>query len=237
MGVAKVRLARVQGAADLCFFALYRGERFSLETQAFDSTGPMLKHKMLVEGEIVEGGRECDGLRLNGMTSALPEISLECDEIRPFETRFAAPTDFDDDAQELAESLLANPEQSVRPVDSGVPEFTATPPRAWEMIYTFDSDRGDGPSLQALVALVQAAVQDNAPSINVHGYRGSSLLDSGEILEEPSGLARQRAVKIAQIISGLGYPESKINIAWSEDAEAPDGRTDWRRRRVTVAVR
>jgi hypothetical protein len=219
---------------DLCFFVEHRGERWSLQTQAFDSTGPMLRHKILVEGRIVAGPRECGGLRLEGMTSALPEISLECNEIRPFEVTFAASEDASQREAEALARVRTEPGLSVRPVFSGVPEYEGPAPRDWQMLYTFDSDRGDGPSLQALVALVQAAVRDQIGSIVVHGYRGASRLDNGEIMEEQHGLARQRAQKIAGIIAGLGYPKANIDVRWSEEVARPDGRTDWRRRQVTV---
>jgi hypothetical protein len=220
--------------ADLCFFVEHRGERWSLQTQAFDSTGPMLRHKILVEGRIVEGPRECGGLRMEGMTSALPEIALECNEIRPFEVTFAASEEAAERESEALARVRTEPALSVQPVYSGVPEYEGPAPRDWKMLYTFDSDRGDGPSLQALVALVQAAVRDHVGSIVVHGYRGASRLDNGEIMEEQRGLARQRAQKIAGIIAGLGYPKANIDVRWSEEVASPDGRTDWMRRQVTV---
>lgn len=220
--------------ADLCFFVEYRGERWSLQTQAFDSTGPMLRHKMLVEGRIVEGPRECGGLRLEGMTSALPEITLECNEVRPFEAKWAAPQSALQRETEALARVRTEPALSVQPVYSGVPEYEGPAPRDWQMLYTFDSDRGDGPSLQALVALVQAAVRDQVASIVVHGYRGASRLDNGQVMEEQRGLARQRAQKIAGIIAGLGYPKANIDVRWSEEVATPDGQTDWKRRQVTV---
>jgi hypothetical protein len=55
-------------------------------------------------------------------------------------------------------------------------------------------------------------------------------------MEEQNGLARQRARKIAGIIAGLGYPEANIDVRWTDEASTPDGRTDWKKRRVTVKV-
>lgn len=91
------------------------------------------------------------------------------------------------------------------------------------------SRRDDGLALQGLVSMVHAAVRDDAPSISVHGYRGASLLDNAETIEEEAGMARQRAEKIAGIIAGLGYPKERIRVAWTDAAAKPDGRTDWQK--------
>jgi hypothetical protein len=189
------------------------------------------------QGRVLAGPRECGGLRLEGTTSALPEITFECNEVRPFESRFAQREQPRAWEAELLKQVRAEPALSVQPVDSGVPEFKGPTPARWSMLYTFDSDRGDGPSLQGLVALVQAATRDRAPSIVVHGYRAASRLDNGEIMEEQAGMAKQRAQKIARTIAGLGYPAASLRVFWTEETARGDGQTDWTKRRVIVEVK
>lgn len=221
---------------DLCFFVNYRGQRISLNTQTFDSTGIMLRHQILVEGRVIDAPEDCGGIRIEGMTSALKEISAECNEVRPFEPRFAPPPPDPARMAEMLARLRVDPSISVRPTSNTTALFEGPVPRDWRMGYTFDSDRGDGVALQALVAMVQAAVRDDAPSISVHGYRGASRLDSGKVVEEEAGLARQRAEKIAGIIAGLGYPRERIRVAWTEAPPRPNGRDDWRNRKVTASL-
>lgn len=171
------------------------------------------------------------------MASALQELSPECNEVRPPEPARVPFTERDPERQAAALARIkANPKISVQVVPSRIPEFTGAAPLQWEMLYNFDTDRGNGPSLQALVALVQAAARENASAIEVHGYRGTSKLDNGEILVEPPGVAQRRAQKIAGIIAGLGFPAAKIETRWTEELAPPDGHSDWRKRRVTVEV-
>ena len=56
---------------DLCFFAEHRGERYSLRTQIVEDVGPLLKHKILVEGVVRDAERVCGALQLEGMASAI----------------------------------------------------------------------------------------------------------------------------------------------------------------------
>jgi hypothetical protein len=171
------------------------------------------------------------------MTSSLTELSMECNEVRPPNPRVVPPTPPNRQrAAELTARIRANPELSVVPAPFSVPTFDGPPPKEWEMLYNFDSDRGNGPSLQVLVALVHQAARDNAGKIRVHAYRGASRLQNGDVMEEPQGIARQRAEKITGIIAGLGYPAGRIETGWTEAPAGSDGKTDWRKRRVTVHV-
>jgi hypothetical protein len=222
---------------DLCFFAENRGERFALRTQIIEDLGPLLRHKVLVEGTVQDGPRACGGWRLEGMTSSLTELSMECNEVRPQMGEGRAPSPQALAAQaDLDARLRANPELSVQSTPSRIPVFAGPPPKGWEMPYNFDSDRGNGPSLQILVALVQQARRDNAGKIRVHAWRGASRLENGEIMEEPHGLAERRAKKIAGVIAGLGYPAERIETRWTERPDRPNGKTDWTMRRVRVEV-
>jgi hypothetical protein len=222
---------------DLCFFSEHGGERFSLRTQILEDLGPLLRHKVLVEGMVRDEPRACDGWQLEGMTSSLPELTLECNEVRPQRDVNRTPPPAAQARQaELTARIRANPQLSIEPAPFDVPEFEGAPPTSWEMLYNFDSERGNGPSLQALVVLVQEAARKNAGRIRVRGYRGASKLESGEVMEEPEGIAKKRAEKIAGIIAGLGYPAERIQTRWSETPARPDGKADWKRRRVTVEV-
>ena len=232
---------------DLCFFAEHRGERFALLNPP-DTGGPELGHKVLVEGVVTDKPRLCGGLQLEGRFTPLRELSPECNVLLPFDgkTTIAAGSAFSvvqrrTGLQELAERAEREPAISILPVTQPPAPAPPLPPkpypsRSLTLDYLFDSDRGQGPQLSELIALVDYAKAIKAQRLIINTRRAASRLDDGQVLTETEGMGRRRADKLTAIISGLGFSEDRIVARVSEEPPAPDGRDDWRARRAVVTV-
>src|SRR6516164_37234 len=78
-----------------CFLAEYEGELYFLGIQQ-DITAefhpPQLKHDVLVEGRVAEGGRVCGGIPLKPLSiSVIKEVNLACNTLLPAEPGIDAP--------------------------------------------------------------------------------------------------------------------------------------------------
>jgi outer membrane protein OmpA-like peptidoglycan-associated protein len=73
-----------------------------------------------------------------------------------------------------------------------------------------------------------------APTVEVTGYRASTLLSNGNSLIEKAAVAQLRAERVAQVLKGLGTPASAVH--WVEEATAANGASDYENRRVVVRI-
>jgi hypothetical protein len=132
-------------------------------------------------------------------------------------------------AAERAEREAAEREEAA----SIVPPYQ---PREYEMLYEFDSELAVFTIGQVEDALEYAA-KIGASRLSVTGYRSSSLLSSGEQLEEAVFIAKRRAQELESTMRMLGVPEgTSLEINWEEAVVPGNGRDDWSRRRALVRV-
>lgn len=232
---------------DLCFFAEHRGESFALLNPP-DTGGPELGHQVLVEGVVIDKPRLCGGLQLEGRFTPLRELSPQCNVLLPFDgkTTIAAGSAFSvvqrrTGLQELAARAEREPAVSILPVTQPPAPSPPLPPmpyptRSLTLDYLFDSDRGVGPQLSELIALVDYAKAIKARRVTIRTQRAASRLDDGQVLNEVPGMGRRRADKLTTIIAGLGFATDRIVTQVSEEPPTPDGREDWRARAATVTV-
>ena len=101
--------------------------------------------------------------------------------------------------------------------------------------YPFDSDRGTGPDMLSVMRLIDYAKASKA-RIEVVGTRGASRLSDGVVMTERAGMAKQRADKLVDILTGLGVERSIIAATWNEAPPRPRGDEDWRSRRIELRV-
>jgi hypothetical protein len=78
------------------------------------------------------------------------------------------------------------------------------------------------------------ATKIKASSVNVMGYRATTVLSNGEHLVEKPGLAEKRAQAIATLLRGSDV--ARVNVDWKKEPEPGDGKADASRRRVTITV-
>lgn len=236
-------VARHQGPwQDVCFLARHEGQEYALRNP-LDYGEPQLRHRILVEGRIVEGEGFCEAQLVDGRFSVLREIDNNCNEVIPYtgpETRpkgtrreGAAPSD---------DPRWAHLHPSVRPVMNQVPGAAEPLPKGppWHpqrqtIYFPFDSDRASGPDMAETVELVRYAIASNA-RFEVRSYQGQSLLDNGETMRERPGMARQRAEKLRDVLLGLGIDESQLALEWEAQPIVGDGREDWRTRRIEIRL-
>ncbi len=234
-------VARHQGPwRDVCFLTRHEGREYALRNPA-DYGEPQLKHRILVEGRIVEGEQHCGAQLLDGRFSVLREIDPSCSEIIPYTGPITdAPPDMRrPGAYSSDDPQWAHLHLSVRPVMNQVPGAAPLPPGPpWHpqrqtIYFPFDSDRASGPDMDQVVQLVEYAMASNA-RIEVRSYQGQSLLDSGEVMSERPGMAKQRAEKMRDILVGLGLDERQLTVTWDPEPNVGTGREDWRARRIEI---
>jgi hypothetical protein len=108
--------------------------------------------------------------------------------------------------------------------------------RSFVLNYEFDSELATLSIGNANTALGYAR-EIGADRIVVTGYRASSLLSTGEQLEELDFMARKRAEEVEQVIRKLGVPEgTSLEVNWVDQAVAGDGINDWEGRRTEINV-
>jgi hypothetical protein len=225
---------------DLCFLAEHQGERYALTNPA-DFGNPQLKHRVLVEGRVVEGSA-CGATRLDGRVSIFTELDPACDQVLPFDgaVRGVAGGVFNSGtpeqrarAQDLARRAEADPSLSIQPVMPDPPP--PAPVRSLTVLFPFNSDRGSGPDMLSLTALVAVAKAGIDP-VEIFAARGASKLSDGTVLTEQAGMGRRRAEKLAAILSGLGVDPARLRVRWDDVAPAPSGADDWRLRRAEIRL-
>jgi outer membrane protein OmpA-like peptidoglycan-associated protein len=215
-----------------CFLADYRGETYFLGIQQ-DITAefypPQLLHEVLVEGTVVAGPRVCGGIPLKPLrVSVLPELNRACNAILPAEPGIDAPP----------AKRPAGPATRQAPVSTAaVPPKKPEPPfgeREFRIQYDFDSDFLFARDTRQLTDIAEYARVSKAQTVEVVGYRGSTLLSNGDLLIEKANVSRLRAERVAEVLKGLGTPASVVR--WIGEPAAAHGTTDYESRRVEVQV-
>ena len=215
-----------------CFLADYQGETYFLGIQQ-DITAafypPQLLHEVLVEGVVAAGPRVCGGIPLNPLhVSVLPELNRACNTILPAEPGIDAPP----------AKRPAGPSTRLAPVSTAaVPPQKPEPPfieREFVIQYDFDSDFLFARNTRQLTDIAENARVSKAQTVEVIGYRASTLLSNGSLLTEKANVSRLRAERVAEVLKGLGAPASAVR--WISEPAAANGATDYQNRRVAVRV-
>jgi len=215
-----------------CFLAEYQGETYFLGIQqdiTADFYPPQLLHEALVEGTVVPGPRVCGGIPLKPLhVSVLPQLNRACNTILPAEPGIDAP---------LAKRP-AGPSTRQAPVSTAaVPPKKPEPPfleREFSIQYDFDSDFLFARNTRQLTDMAEYARVSKAQTIEVTGYRSSTLLSNGNVLIEKADVSRLRAERVAEVLKGLGTPPSAVS--WSSEPAPANGATDYESRRVAVRI-
>jgi outer membrane protein OmpA-like peptidoglycan-associated protein len=215
-----------------CFLAEYQGETYFLGIQQ-DITAefypPQLLHEVLVEATIAGGPRVCGGIPLKPLhVSVLAELNRACNTIQPAEPGIDAPP----------AKRPAGPSTRQAPVSTtAVPPAKPDPPfleREFVIQYDFDSDFLFARNTRQLTDIAEYARVSKARTLEVVGYRGSTLLSNGNVLIEKADVSRLRAERVAEVLKGLGTPPSAVS--WISEPAAANGATDYESRRVAVRI-
>jgi outer membrane protein OmpA-like peptidoglycan-associated protein len=215
-----------------CFLADYQGETYFLGIQQ-DITGdfypPQLLHEVLVEGTIANGPRVCGGIPLKPLhVSVLPELNRACNTILPAEPGIDAPPS----------KRPAGPSTRQAPVSTAaVPPSKPKPPfleREFIIQYDFNSDFLFARNTRQLTDIAEYARVSKAQTVEVTGYRGSTLLSDKHVLIEKADVSRLRAERVAEVLKGLGTPPSAVR--WIAEPAPANGATDSESRRVAVRI-
>jgi len=215
-----------------CFLADYQGETYFLGIQQ-DITAefypPQLLHEVLVEGTVVPGPRVCGGIPLKPLrVSVLPEVNRACNTILPAEPGIEAPP-----AKRPAGPSTRQAPVSTADVRPKKPE----PPfseREFTIQYDFDSDFLFARNTRQLTDIAEYARVSKAQTVEVVGYRASTLLSNGNLLIEKTSVSRLRAERVAEVLRGLGTPATAVR--WIPEPAAANGAADYESRRVAVRV-
>jgi len=132
----------------------------------------------------------------------------------------------------------AGPSTRQAPVSTAaVPPKKPEPPfgeREFLIQYDFDSDFLFARDTRRLTDIAEYARVSKAQTVEVVGYRGSTLLSNGSLLIEKANVSRLRAERVAEVLKGLGTPASTVR--WIGEAAAANGAKDYESRRVAVRV-
>jgi outer membrane protein OmpA-like peptidoglycan-associated protein len=215
-----------------CFLAEYQGETYFLGIQqdiTADFYPPQLLHEALVEGMVAPGPRVCGGIPLKPLhVSVLPELNLACNSILPAEPGIDAPPS----------RRPAGPSTRKAPVSTAaVAPKKPEPPfleREFVIQYDFDSDFLFARDTRQLTNIAEYARVSKAQTVEITGYRGSTLLSTGSMLIEKAEVARLRAERVAGVLKGLGTPASEVR--WISEPARANGKTDYESRRVAVRI-
>ena len=215
-----------------CFLAEYQRETYFLGIQQ-DITAefypPQLLHEVLVEGTTAAGPRVCGGVPLKSLhSSVLPELNRACNTILPAEAGIDAPP----------AKRPAGPSTRQAPVSTAdvTPKKPEPPFEEREFIiqYDFDSDFLFARNTRQLTDIAEYALVSKAQTVEVVGYRGSTLLSNGNLLIEKADVSRLRAERVAEVLKGLGAPASLVR--WIAEPAPAHGAKDYESRRVAVRV-
>ena len=160
--------------------------------------------------------------------SVLPELNRACNTILPAEPGIDAPP----------AKRPAGPSTRRAPVSiAAVPPKKPEPPfleREFLIRYDFDSDFLFARDTRQLNDIAEYARVSKAQTIEVVGYRGSTLLSNGDLLIEKANVSRLRAERVAEVLKGLGAPASAVR--WIAEPAAAKGANDYESRRVAVRI-
>ncbi len=242
-----------------CWLAEHDGELYFLgiQTDASGWSPPWQGHKLLVEGTITDNPRVCGGVVLeskgtpydrrsagssNGVelpnppvTSVMRELDSSCRTILPAQAAYNTLEPRRGPGPNVPPQPRA---PGAAPAQRPAPEVPQPPfeAREFETLYEFDSELAVFTINQVTEAL-RYATAINAKSIEVTGYRASSLLSNGEQFEEAAFIAERRAREIESTLRMLGLPEgTRLEVKWEDSAQPGNGRDDWTRRRALVRV-
>lgn len=234
--------------SDVCFIAKYNGKTYGL----LDSNGynrPMLKHKLLVEGEVVEGETVCGEIRIKGALSVMrDEISPECNQILPNDGSVTVKNNnlflrMPEKHRERAFALMAEvadtPESSLKeaiidpdplpPVEAPYTEQNV------DLHYPFNSKRSSGPELRKLLSLLHYMTFSGG-HLDIHTYQAASRLDNGKVMEEKKGMAEARASMLSDLLTELGIDNTQFTITAHKEPIAATGVEDWKNRKISVVL-
>ncbi len=210
-----------------CWLTEYKGETYFLGIQGGvvdDFYPPQLMHQVLVEGVVGDGARVCGGIPLRPVKiSVLPELAPACNTMLPAEEGLEAP---------------ARVRAAGGPYSAPAPSWVKVEgPAATTVYFDFDNDFLSTHATHALGEAAKYAKEKTASSIEVTGYRASTLLSGGETITEKTGLTELRARKVAEILVGLGVARESIIVNTLKEAVKADGVADAWNRRVSVVVK
>lgn len=234
--------------ADFCFFTEYNGEKYAL-TNPQDFGNAQLKHKVLVEGRVLDGPLVCGATPVEGRYSVMTELDLSCDQIAPFDGVIVGKSRnlFNRgsvEQQEKYKALMAraqlDPALSIQPViyEPALPDAPEPPfsEQRLTLYFPFESDRSSTPDMVALLELI-AYQQASSGRITLKAFQASSRLQSREVLEERAGTAKARAEKLLDILVGLGVEPSAISVSVAGRNVVGNGKDDWKNRRVELVMK
>jgi hypothetical protein len=150
-------------------------------------------------------------------TSVLLEINRACNTILPVEDGIDAPE----------RSPSREPISWVR---SGGPTDVT-------IFFDFDNDFLSLHTATAVQRIAEQFKQTGASLIEVTAFRGASKLSNGSVMVEQQVIAAARAVKVREILLGLGIGEESLKVNVISAAAAPDGVNDPWSRKVTLSVK
>ena len=204
-----------------CWLAEYEGETYYLGKQggvAQDFYPPQLNHEVLVEGVVVAGPRVCGGVPLQPVkASVLLEINRACNTILPVEDGIEAP-------------------QAV-PSRDPVSWVRSNSTSETTIYFDFDNDFLSLHTTAAIQRIAEQFLQTKAAAIELSAFRGSSRLSNGKELVEQSGTAALRAMKVQEILAGLGVPQTAVRVRVQAEYRKPDGIEDPWSRKVTLSIK
>ena len=232
---------------DVCFYADYQGETYHLSPIGLIDWGqPELKHRLLVEGEVVEDQSYCGGKRFIGRTTVLPDVDLECNDYMPFNNRIIGEQRIDKRPEHpkyrsVFEAMKTDPSVSIQPapvslpVESAINDEGGQVERDLVVYFAFNRDRIDGVSAGKLLDFAEAA-KNGGYQVVAKSYQAETHLDSGETLAEHAGMAKQRSNKMLRILTGLGIDPQRISFDTNSNNIAGKGKHDWQNRRIELSL-
>jgi hypothetical protein len=217
-----------------CWYGSFEGQNYYLGiTQDIGSSfhPPQLKHKILVEGRILEGQSLCGAPVIHPVkVSVLPEVSVECNTMLPAMAGIEAPPH------------VRGPGPSNRglePRERRMPPPAPTPPyqaRTFSVPFTFDSPYMVGAQTGIISQAITYARQIDADRIEVTINRGANLLSDGQHIVETTTVIDQRSARFHTIFMEGGFPEDMIHINAQYTESRGTGIDDDQLRNVEITV-
>lgn len=239
--VSFVACPQLRDTTPNCWSAQDGGETYFIGAQRGpnDSYLPQMKHQVLVEGVVTREPRICGGVVLKPLrVSVLPELDLRCDgPILPADG--LTPPVLPPRGTTTSAATSSPPSEVLGPVGSFMRTPVPQPPytnREFRIDFDFGTDILTDQMQRRVIEILTYGATAQAKQYVIRGYPAATLLSNGQRLAEAATLGEQRAKKVADILANLGAPRDKLRVEWSSEIEAPDGRDDAARRRVTVAV-
>lgn len=223
-----------------CWLAEHQGELYYLGPQGDLGAPfypPQLGHKALIEG-VVTDQRICGGVVLEPVqVSVLPEVDRSCNSILPAEGYPDPPNHRGPGPSGNLDDYGKPPElQSIVEREPQPPAPALTGEQSFPVYFSFDVgervfSRNSRPVSQAL-----RYAQESGGRVQVTGYRGATLLSSGELIPERREVAEVRARMVENMLVGAGLDPSVLTVEWSDEVVGGDGADDYLDRRAVVTV-